>query len=323
MAAAESPAIQLRQLRCFVVVCEELHFSRAAQRLHIAQPALSQTIRRLEREVGVPLLERSTRSVEITDAGRAFYEDARATLSQVEHMLDRARAIGAGRAGSLALGYSPLVRQTASRLIRGFCAEYPGVDVVHNMAYSEALAAAVDRGEIDGALIIAGAVELPLRGEPVRVLPWLCVVNRSHPLAGAASIPVCALESHPVAIVDLPFWRRYIESELSVHGVSAELVGVWDPIARFPTEVLEDGSSCVWLQTSEYCESTGVEIEFDPPFTCEVELVWRPDAKSAALDRFVEHMRALREKERWPCPEHAEEKRWPRHEHAQKHRPGG
>lgn len=296
----EAP-IQLRQLRCFVAVCEELHFSRAAERLHIAQPALSQTIRRLERQVGAVLLERSTRSVRLTDAGEVFYREAKATLAQVEEMVERTRAVAAGWAGTISVGYSPLVRQTASRLIGEFSAAHPRIEVVHHMAYSEPLVHAVERGEIDGALTVAGAVELQLCHEPVRDLPWVCIVNREHPLAGSGSVAVTALEPYPIAIVDLPSWRRYIEGLLAAHGVTPKLVAVEDPIARFPSAVLADGSPCVWLQTDEYYPSVGVQIDIEPPFQCSIDLVWRAELQSAPFERFRDHIRALRARECWRC----------------------
>ncbi|MDX6647141.1 MAG: hypothetical protein QOK40_2868 [Miltoncostaeaceae bacterium] len=102
---ASSIAIELRHLRYFLAVAEELHFSRAAERLHIAQPPLSQAIRRLELELGVRLLERTSRVVSITEAGRVFAEEARRVLAEFDRAVTEARR--AGGAGRLRIGCLP------------------------------------------------------------------------------------------------------------------------------------------------------------------------------------------------------------------------
>src|SRR5262245_570716 len=95
----------LRQLRYFVAVAEELHFGHAAQRLHLAQPPLSRQIRALETAVGVPLLRRTKRHVELTDAGRLFLREARETIARADLAVRVARQAHAGQAGQLAVGF--------------------------------------------------------------------------------------------------------------------------------------------------------------------------------------------------------------------------
>src|SRR4051794_24642585 len=97
--------MELRHLRSFVAVAEELHFGRAAERLHIAQSPLSQQIQRLERQVGAMLFERNRRKVELTDAGNAMLTHAREALAQADLAETAARAAAAGRAGTLRIGF--------------------------------------------------------------------------------------------------------------------------------------------------------------------------------------------------------------------------
>src|SRR5436189_2137615 len=96
--------LDLRDLRYFVAVAEELHFSRAAQRLHLDQPTLSRHIRRLETTLDVRLFDRTTRNVALTDAGRAFVEKARETLAAASAAVDAAHAAASGRVGVLNVG---------------------------------------------------------------------------------------------------------------------------------------------------------------------------------------------------------------------------
>lgn len=99
-------AMELRHLRYFVAVAEELHFSQAAERLHISPPSLTEQIRNLEQELGAPLLTRTKRNVALTDAGAHFLEEARATLQQAEHAALVARLAGRGEIGQVEIGYA-------------------------------------------------------------------------------------------------------------------------------------------------------------------------------------------------------------------------
>ena len=122
--------MELRLLRSFVVLAEELHFGRAAERLCIVQPALSMQLRTLENELGVVLFDRDRHRVELSSAGRVFLPEAQATLDQARRAVQRVRAAEAGEIGVLRLGFvSSVLPAYLPRLIRALRARHPGIRV--------------------------------------------------------------------------------------------------------------------------------------------------------------------------------------------------
>jgi DNA-binding transcriptional LysR family regulator len=122
--------MELRHLRYFVAVAEELHFRRAAERLHMSQPPLSLQIRALEQELGVTLLRRDRRGVALTDAGRAFLPEARAVLRSAEHAALTAQRVASGEQGALSVGFvGSTMYGRVPQLLRRFREERPDVQI--------------------------------------------------------------------------------------------------------------------------------------------------------------------------------------------------
>ncbi len=121
--------MELRHLRYFVTVADELHFTRAAKRLGMEQPPLSQQIRALETEIGTPLFERKARTVTLTDAGRGFLDDARAILAHVQRATDHARRVARGDLGRIGVGMinSAPFHPFVPRVLREYGQQYPEV----------------------------------------------------------------------------------------------------------------------------------------------------------------------------------------------------
>src|SRR5262249_54528104 len=134
--------MELRHLRYFIGVAEEENVSRAALKLHVSQPALSRQVRDLEDELGFPLLERSAKSVRLTEAGRAFLVEARAVLQRAEEAVKAARAIATGGSGELHVGYAPtLTARILPATLRAFQTQLPNVRVrLHDLSTEEMLA---------------------------------------------------------------------------------------------------------------------------------------------------------------------------------------
>ena len=122
--------MELRHLRYFLAVAEELHFGRAAARLHISQPPLSQQIRRLEKELQAPLFQRTKRHVELTNAGRVFLGDARALIAQAEQAAGNAKRASRGEIGQVLVGCDLWADfLNGARIIRSFARRHPDVEV--------------------------------------------------------------------------------------------------------------------------------------------------------------------------------------------------
>jgi DNA-binding transcriptional LysR family regulator len=188
--------MELRHLRSFTVLAEERHFGRAATRLHIAQPALSQQIKQLERELGVSLFTRSTRRVEPTEAGLRFAEHARAVLGDVARAEADMELLASGHGGRVSVGFiGTATYDVLPRVAREVRRELPDIELVL-------------RGELLSPQLVAGLTDRTydlalLRPDPLnsgdltqrslRTEPLVAVLPAHHPLAGRRRIPLSAL----------------------------------------------------------------------------------------------------------------------------------
>lgn len=177
--------MDLRHLRYFVAVAEERHFGRAAARLHMAQPPLSQAIRQLETELGVELLRRTTRRVDLTEAGRAYLERARGILADVDDAAHQARRVAAGAVGHLAIGcVGSATYSLLPTLSRRLLTELPGVDFSFR---GEMLAPdqveALRTGAIDVALLRTPVADLGVTTRVLRRDRLVVALPADHVLA--------------------------------------------------------------------------------------------------------------------------------------------
>jgi DNA-binding transcriptional LysR family regulator len=192
--------MELRHLRYFVAVASELHFTRAAERLGIGQPPLSQQIQQLEQEIGTPLFIRDRRGVALTEAGQAFLAEAQLVLAGAERAKEAARRIGNGEIGTLAIGFtvSTSIHPFVPRLIRTYRSRHPGVAVTLVEQPTLQLVEHVQNGSIDLAFIRAPAPQLPgIRIDTILSEPMLAVVASTHPLAARDAIELNELAGEP------------------------------------------------------------------------------------------------------------------------------
>ncbi|WP_293764840.1 LysR family transcriptional regulator [uncultured Aquitalea sp.] len=191
--------MELRHLRYFVAVAEELHFTRAAERLHIAQPPLSQQIQALEAELGVRLFERHRRKVLLTEAGKQFLIRARRILADTEEAAEQARRAARGEVGELRIGFTsslPLTPVLPGTLHR-YRQHYPAVRLILREMFTTDQFLALQQEEIDVGFVrfnglspAAHILVRELRRDPLQV-----VINQRHPLAGERSLSLGQLKN--------------------------------------------------------------------------------------------------------------------------------
>jgi DNA-binding transcriptional LysR family regulator len=176
--------LEFRHLRYFVAVAQELHFGRAAQKLHIAQPPLSQQIRRLEEIVGCILFQRTSRSVRLTPAGEALLQSAQRTLTRVGEDLDSVRSIARGEVGSLSVGFvSSAMFSQLPHALSTYRKRYPKVCLSLHEFHTKQLIEAIRKGEIHVGLVRDPDPMPDLHSETVLKEPLIAIFPKGHPLA--------------------------------------------------------------------------------------------------------------------------------------------
>jgi len=211
--------MELRHLRYFVAVAAELNFTRAAQKLRVAQPALSRQIRQLEEEMGVQLLERDKRSVRLTEAGRAFQAEARALLRQSEQAVQTARRSAGAGEGALNVGYVwGLFHSLAPAVLHRFRQSSPGVAVhLFDLTALQQARALVD-GELDAGFIgfADEADSAGLHKRKVGSCSFVAALPKDHRAARKSRIPLSSLaEDFFLGISDQSYpgaWRHVLEA---------------------------------------------------------------------------------------------------------------
>ncbi|MEH3147405.1 MAG: LysR family transcriptional regulator [Methylobacterium frigidaeris] len=214
---------ELNQLRCFVAVAEELHFGRAAERLHLTQPPLSRQIQILERVLDVELLNRTSRSVRLTPAGRRFLIEAQRILRLSEEATATARRIAAGQAGSLTVGFTAAsAYRTLPDLVQAIRGRLPEADLLLKEMVSAAQTEALASGRIDVGLLRPPLPEAADGSLRVARETLMVALPEDHPLAAGEAVPVAALAASPM-ITYAPDEARYFHDLVAETFAQASL----------------------------------------------------------------------------------------------------
>jgi DNA-binding transcriptional LysR family regulator len=290
--------VELRHLRYFLAVAEELNFSRAAERLHMAQPPLSAAIRQLERDLGVDLFARTTREVRLTDAGRAFLDGARRTLAEADRAADDAKRAGTGDLGRLRIAYSWSTRfETLPALGRACRASHPGIELLAQEMWNARMGPAFRDGSIDVALSLCPELAAELELAPIRKEHLVALLPERHPLAGEHAITLAALADEEFVLFPREIAPRLHDAFVAIYrraGFEPRLRNEsfhtgWDlgVLAEIPAIAIAPQTVASGLP--EGITAVGLSEPTDLLETC---LVWRADERSPAVATFVEMARS-------------------------------
>ena len=183
--------MELRHFKYFVAVAEELHFGRAAKKLNIAQPPLSQQIKDLEEELGLKLFDRSKRNIQLTPAGSHFLKEAKQVLLHVEHAAETARRIHTGKAGHLRIGFVGSVIHTfLPEGLRMFRERFPDVELALNEINTAEQITLLHAKRLDVGFHYTAAEDPQLVSKTLTLAPLIAVLPNKHPLAGRKSVHI-------------------------------------------------------------------------------------------------------------------------------------
>lgn len=294
--------MELRHLRYFVAVAEELHFGRAAQRLRIAQPPLSRQIRDLEREVGAPLFERHARGVELTAAGAAFLPEARLTLAQAERSVRTAQRAAQGETGRLRVGFVEAATWSGilPEVLGFFRMHLPNIGLSLFEMDPKEQADAFRDGRIDVGIMHGGLAEADksLHVEPLYADPMVAALPHTHRLAGRTRLALADLAAEPFVLVQRPaapelfdalvarcrdagFSPRVVQDAAGWHTI-AGLVAAGVGVAFVPRSLAQHARPRVAYRP---VRDLGVELA--------MAVAWRKGRQSPVRERFVTSLRVV------------------------------
>jgi DNA-binding transcriptional LysR family regulator len=304
VSAAMDLPVELRQLRYFVAVAEELHFGRAAERLHMSQSPLSRAIRELERELGLVLFVRTTRRVELTPAGSALLERARRALAEIDAAVDDARRAATPTEGVVGFGYTPFTHSLATRIAEELGRKRPELELRLEEDVTPELLRQIASHELAAAVVMqtpAAARRYGVRIDALRDEPLLAALPAAHRYANAEAIPMGAFAAERVLLPREPAggaFNAWLNAVVRAAGFELEqtmktLSAPWDrrmlPVADGEAVSVLVGE---WVQESI---PDVAAVPFDPPLSFPIDLASSPTDG----DLLVTTARRLRDVEGW------------------------
>jgi DNA-binding transcriptional LysR family regulator len=282
--------VRYRRLSYFVAVAEELSFTRAAQRLHMAQPPLSQQIALLEKEIGTPLFDRSRRAIRLTAAGAALLPEARRLLTDLDETVRMVRGVGDGTVGRLTVGFVPsAINGVLPDLLREFGATHPAVELTLRELAPDALLRAVHERRLDVAVLYLPISEPDLAQRRLASEDLLLAVPEAHPAATAPTVALTDVAGEPFVLPerhDVPGLHAAITALFDGAGITPRIAqrGVW--LIQTVLGLVAAGIGLAVVPSSAAALGRqGVTLRRLTNVTRQLELaaIWRPDNASAPL----------------------------------------
>ncbi|MCV2216000.1 LysR substrate-binding domain-containing protein [Thauera sp. Sel9] len=295
--------MDLRHLRYFIAVAEEQNIGRAATRLHISQPPLTRQIQQLEEELGVRLLNRTPRGVELTQAGALFLDEARNIRAVVEQATERTQRAGQGKLGRLDVGiFGTAILDAIPKLLLAFRRSYPEVKIVlHTMNKGEQIEALRQRRITVG----FNRMLAPLPDITTRLVAnerLLLAMSHTSPLAAQESVPFPALRDHPLVLFPTGARPNFIDKVMTLcheagfeplvsQEVSDAITGVALAAGGFGVCLVPESTTSLALPGVIYKPLTGLPDHAQVDLSC----IYRSDDQSPILEAFlgtIEQMRS-------------------------------
>ena len=287
--------MELRHLRYFVSVAEAENVSRAALKLHVSQPALSRQIRDLEDELGFLLLQRTAKSVRLTDAGRVFLAEARQVLKRSEEAVAKARAVATNAGGELPVGYAPTPAvRILPPTLRAFQAQLPKVRVrLHDLS-SEEMVAGLRENKLEIAVLVrpTRAMLRGLRFEELARDAMCLAVAPKHPLARRRAVTLAQVADEPLVVFsrkDYPDYHELLDEMFTGTKLKLQIAEEHDSAASLIAAV-EAGVGVAISAKSLGC-TAGPRLKLipisPPPAPLVIGAAWREDGLSPAAERFL------------------------------------
>jgi len=289
--------MELRHLRYFLAVAEAGNFTLAAECLHTVQPSLSRQIRDLENHVGTPLFERSSRSVQLTAAGRVFLDEVRLVLAQVSRAVEHAREAARAQSGQLTLGFVPGVEvEHLVRIMDSLHGELDAIELSMQSRSSPALIAALQERRLDAAFIRPSGQANGLQLCTVRRERLIVALPATHRLAGGRRLGIAQLADERLINVtreNAPVLYEAIQDYAARHDVTPRWAYESENLMLALSLISTVGAVCLLPEHSARLFPqgvVGVPLEQDAP-AIELTLAWHPQNESRALARFLSAFR--------------------------------
>lgn len=288
--------MEFRYLESFLAIADELHFGRAARRLHIAQPSLSQQLQRLEKELGVVLVARTSHEVRLTPAGRVFAAEARSIVERLAKAADLARATAAGRVGTVRVGFNfPAGQHVLPRTLQRLAEDHPGVVASLWEKRSGPQLAGLLAGELDVALVFGRPLSARLRSRSLLSLPLVAVVGDDHPWARREQVAFRELAGRPCVLFrrdESPAMYDAIVRAAEDSGISLTIAAEVDDTGAtgvvVSTRPVVGFASAAVRAVQPSAQGLAVVPLVDPVPMLSLHVVWRADDRDPVVEAFLD-----------------------------------
>ena len=278
---------------------EEEHFGRAAERLHVVQPALTRQVRQLEEEIGCALFERLKRGVRLTEAGKSFLEEARRLLADLGRSVDRTQLVAQGKVGRLRVGFSDTATYSGElpSILRNFRARWPDVRLELFPSSSVIAGEQLRRQEVDVAFVYMAPTDLhELKTHTISVERWMLALPQAHPLVKSKRVKLVELKREPFVWFPRPVAPPLYDRVLAACHAAGLTLNIVQEVNN-PTTILSLVAGGIGVSftiaSAEKMKPDSVVLRKvdDLRVTAELSAIWRGDNKVPALQKFIEIVR--------------------------------